>query len=328
MMETSHLTGLSLGRRLVLAGAAGAAVAQPAFPSRPIRLVVPYPAGGGTDIIARLLTEPLRDDLGQPVIVDNRPGAGGNLGAEQVARAAPDGHTLLLTAGALAIAPAVVRALPFDPRRDLTGIALLASVPLLIVVRPESPLASLGDLLALARARGAAVSYGSFGIATPPHLVGERIGQQAGNRMTHIPYRGGAQAMPDILSGALDIAIMDAVSMAPHIASGRLRALAITGTQRSAAFPAVPTLSEAGVPFETVGWHAAFAPAATQVAVAARLNAAFTKALALPRLREAIIAGGSLPVEPPLDAPGWTVRFAADVEAWGQVARAAQIELD
>lgn len=314
-------------RRLFIASAA-TALAQPVFPTRPVRLVVPYPAGGGTDIIARLLTEPLRDDLGQPVVVDNRPGAGGNLGAEQVARSAADGHTLLLTAGALAIAPSVVRGLSFDPRRDLTGIALLASVPLFIVVRPESPLSSIATLLALVRGRGAAVSYGSFGITTPPHLVGERIGQEAGQRMTHVPYRGGAQAMPDILSGALDIAIMDAVSMSPHIASGRLRALAITGAQRSAAFPDVPTLSQAGVPFETVGWHAAFAPAATPAPIAARLNAAMVKALALPRLREAILAGGSLPVEPALDAPGWTARFAADVEAWGQVARSAQIELD
>ena len=316
-------------RALLLATlAAPAARAQAGFPSRPIRLLVPYPAGGGTDIVARLLAEAMRDELGQPLVVENRPGAGGNLGAEAVVRSAPDGHTLLVTAGGLAIAPSVQRALPFDPRRDLAGVALLATVPLLLVVRPDSPLRSVADLLALARARGNAAAYATFGIATPPHLVGERIGQQAGATMTHVPYRGGAQAMPDLLSGALDVAIMDAVSMVPHVAAGRLRALAITGPVRSPALPDLPTLGEAGVPFDAVGWHAAFAPAATPAPVLARLNGAFTRALALPRIREAILAGGSLPIEPPLDAPGWNRRFAADVEAWGAVARAARIEVE
>lgn len=323
-----------LTRRSVLGSAAALAVlppvarARPGFPDRPIRLVVPYPAGGGTDIVARLLADPVREGLGQPLIVDNRAGAGGNLGAEAVARSAPDGHTLLVTAGALAIAPAVQRNLSFDPVRDLTGVALLAVVPLLLVVRPESPLRSVGDLLALARRRGSDVSYATFGVATPPHLVGERVGQQAGTRMTHVPYRGGAQAMPDILSGAVDAAVMDAVSMSPHVVAGRLRALAITGPQRSPAFPDLPTLSEAGVPFEAVGWHAAFAPAATPAPVVARLNAAFAVALALPRVREAIVAGGSLPVDPPLDPAAWTARFRRDVAAWGEVARAARVELE
>ncbi|MBW6399266.1 tripartite tricarboxylate transporter substrate binding protein [Roseomonas sp. HJA6] len=322
-----------LSRRALLAASAvaaspGAASAQPTFPDRPIRVIVPYPAGGGTDIVARLLSDVMRDDLGQPIVVDNRAGAGGSIGAEQVARAAPDGYTLLLTAGGLAIAPSVQRNLPFDPVRDLTGIALLAVVPLLIVVRPESPLRSVGDLLTLARRRGSEMTYATFGIATPPHLVGERIGQAAGVRMTHVPYRGGAQAMPDILSGAVDVAIMDAVSMSPHVNAGRLRAIAITGPQRSAAFADLPTLSEAGVPFEAVGWHAAFAPATTPAPIVARLNGAFTAALARPRIRDVIVAGGSLPIDPALDANAWTARFRRDVTAWGEVARAARIELD
>jgi tripartite-type tricarboxylate transporter receptor subunit TctC len=318
-------------RRQILASslALAAAPAQAQrWPSQPIRIVVPYPAGGGSDIVARILTEPLREELGQPVLVDNRVGAGGLIGSEAVARATPDGHTLLLTAGALAIAPSVMRTLSFSPQRDLTGVALLAIVPLLIVVRPDSPLRSIADLLALIRARGSDVSYASFGIATPPHLVGERIGQEAGRAMTHVPYRGGAQAMPDILSGAIDVALLDAVSMTPHVTAERLRALAITGTQRSSALPGLPTLAEAGVPFEAVGWHGAFAPARTPPEVLARLNAAFVKALALPRVRDAIIAGGSIPIEPPLDAAGWTARFNADVEAWGRVARSARIEVE
>lgn len=317
-------------RQILAAGMAfsAAPAAAQRWPAQPIRIIVPYPAGGGSDIVARILAEPLREELGQPVLVDNRVGAGGLIGSEAVARATPDGHTLLLTAGALAIAPSVIRNLSFSPQRDLTGVALLAVVPLLIVVRPESPLRSIADLLALIRARGSDVSYASFGIATPPHLVGERIGQEAGRAMTHVPYRGGAQAMPDILSGAIDVALLDAVSMTPHVTAGRLRALAITGTQRAAALPGLPTLSEAGVPFEAVGWHGAFAPARTPPEVLTRLNAAFVKALALPRIRDAIIAGGSIPIEPPLDLAGWNARFNADVEAWGRVARAARIEVE
>lgn len=327
-----------IGRRAVFAAAATAFVpsseiwaqggSAAGYPNRPVRLVTPYPAGGGTDIVARLLAEPMREELGQPLIVDNRVGAGGNLGAEQVARSAPDGHTLLITAGALAIAPSVQRNLSFNPKRDLTGVALLATVPLLLVVRPESPLRSVADLLDLIRRRGPDVSFASFGVATPPHLVGERIGAEAGQRMTHVPYRGGAQAMPDILSGQLDVAILDAVSMVPHVAAGRLRAIAITGPTRSPALPSLPTLAEAGVPFEAVGWHGAFAPAATPVPVVERLNAAFVRALALTRVREGIVAGGSLPIEPPLDARAWTARFNADVDAWGAVASAARIELE
>lgn len=333
MPAFTHDAKLRLSRRTLLGAAAATplpfqASAQSDFPSRAIRLLVPYPAGGGSDIVARLVAEPMREELGQPVLVDNRAGAGGNIGAEAVARAAPDGYTVLLTAGALAIAPSVRRNLTFDPVRDLTGVALLAAVPLVIVVRPESPLQSVAGLLDLIRHRGTGVSYGSFGIATPPHLVGERIGQQAGRQMTHVPYRGGAQALPDILSGALDIAILDAVSMSPHILAGRLRALAITGPQRSPSFPELLTLTEAGVPFDPVGWHAAFAPAATPAAIVARLNAAFVKALATPRVREAIVAGGSMPIDPPLDPGAWNARFRRDVAAWGEVARAARIELE
>ncbi|MBR0654546.1 Bug family tripartite tricarboxylate transporter substrate binding protein [Plastoroseomonas arctica] len=320
-------------RTLLAAGLASivpfdAARAQGAYPNRPIRLVTPYPAGGGTDIVARLLGEPMREDLGQPLIVDNRVGAGGNIGSEHVARSAPDGYTLLLTAGALAIAPSVQRNLAYDPRRDLTGVALLATVPLLLVVRPESAIRSVADLLDHIRRRGADVAFASFGIATPPHLVGERIGAEAGRRMTHVPYRGGAQAMPDILSGQIDVAILDAVSITPHVTAGRLRAIAITGPNRSPALPDLPTLAQAGVPFEAVGWHGVFAPAATPPAIIERLNRAFVRAVAVPRVRDGIIAGGSLPIEPPLDAAAWTARFGRDVEAWGAVARASRIELD
>ena len=305
-----------------------AARAQAGFPERPIRLLVAASPGSGGDIVARLVAEPMRDLLGQLVVVDNRPGASGNTGAEAVVRSAADGYTVLLTAGALAISPSVLKHLSFNPVRDLTGVALLATVPVILVVRPDSPLKSLADVLALARARGTGVSYASFGIGTPPHLIGERIGLEAGNRMTHVPYRISSQALPDVLSGALDFAILDAVAMAPHLGSGRLRALALNGTRRAPAFPEVPTLREAGLGFDAVGWHGAFVPAGTPAPIIARLNAAFVQAVAQPRVREAIIAGGSIPTEPPLSAEQWTARFRQEVIAWGEVARAAHVEVE
>ncbi|MBR0671355.1 tripartite tricarboxylate transporter substrate binding protein [Neoroseomonas soli] len=323
-MHRRHL--LALGAT-ALAGA-GTAQAQGTFPTRPIRIIYPYPPGGGGDIVARLVAEKMRSDLGQPVVVDNRPGAGGLIGAEAAARAPKDGYTVLVTAGGLAIAPSVYTRLPFDPVQDLVGVAQLALVPLLVVTRPESPLNSITDLIAQARREPDGVIFASFGNGTPPHLVGESIQQHAGVRMTHAPYRGGAQAMPDLLSGQLTVGIFDVVSMAPHVAAGRLKALAITGPRRAAALPEIPTLSEAGVPFDAVGWHAAFAPAGTPQPMVDRLNAAFVRAANLPEVRAAIVAGGSIPVEPPLTAPEWTAQFRRDVETWGAVARAANVTMD
>ena len=314
-----------LGTALALPGLARA---QGSGAERPLRLLVAASPGSGGDIVARLVAEPMRETLGQLVVVENRPGASGNTGAEAVVRGPADGSTVLLTAGALAISPSVLKHLSFDPVRDLTGVALLAMVPVIVVVRPDSPLRSLGDILALARAKGPGVSYASFGIGTPPHLIGERMGLEAGQRMTHVPYRISAQALPDLLSGTLDFAILDAVAMAPQIGAGRLRALALNGTQRSPALPDLPTLREAGLPFDAVGWHGAFVPAATPPPMIERLNAAFVGALAQPKVRDAIIAGGSIPIQPPLSAAQWTARFRAEVAAWGEVARAAHVEVE
>ena len=322
------LGGTVLGTALGLPGLAAGARAQGGFPNRPIRIIVPWASGGGPDVIGRLIAEPMQKDLGQPILIDNRPGGGSMMGSEMVARAAPDGYTLLLTAGALAVAPSVRRDMSWDPARDLVGVALVAVVPLFVVVRPESPFNSMADLMAAARQRGGTLTYATSGIASPPHLIGERLSVEAGQRMTHVPYRGVAQTMPDLLAGTLDFAILDAVSASPYIATNRLRALAINGTQRSPTFPAVPTLREAGVPFDAVGWHAAFAPAATPEAVVARLNAAFVAALALPQVREGIRAAGSLPVDPPLDFQAWTARFRREIAAWGEVARAANIQIE
>jgi tripartite-type tricarboxylate transporter receptor subunit TctC len=315
--------------RVLVAGllclSAAAATAQ-SFPSKPIRLVVPYPPGGGTDIMARLLAEPLKEDLGQPVIVENRPGAGGALGAAEVARSAPDGHTLLLTAGAFVIAPSVFKHAGYDPVKDFAGVAQIAIVPLLVVTKPDSPLNSIADLLALARKDGDKVSFASFGNSTPAHLVGESINQLGRVQMTHVPYKGGMQALPDILSGQVAVGLLDAVSMTPLVKQGRVKALAVTGPRRLPALADKPTLVEAGISFDGVGWHGAFAPSATPADTLNRLNTAFAKALARPDLRDRIVNGGSVPIEPALTSAQWTAQMRREVTQWAEVVRKAGIK--
>ncbi len=306
---------------------ATAAQAQP-YPNRPIKLVVPFPAGGGTDIVARKLGEHLRQDLGQPVVVDNKPGASGNIGADSVARSAPDGYTLMLTAAPFAIAPAVFKGLSFDPVKDFEPVAQIAIVPLLLVTRADSPIRSVADLIATAKKASAPLSYATFGNGAPPHLVGERIQALGGFKLTHVPYKGGQAALPDILSGLVDVAIMDVVSMTPLIKAGRLRALAITGSSRSPALPDVPTLTQAGIPFDTVGWYAVFAPARLSPATAARLNASINKAMAQPDMQRLLIDGGAIPVAPAPSAAEWRAAFADNVKVWGEVARTSNITMD
>lgn len=298
------------------------------YPNKPIKLVVPFPPGGGTDIVARKMAEHMRVDLGQVVVVENKAGASGNIGADSVARAAPDGYTLMMTAAPFAIAPALYKTLPFDPVKDFTPIALMASVPLLVVTRAESPLKSMADLIAAAKKAPTAISYASFGSGSPPHLVGESIKSLTGIGMTHIPYKGGQAALPDILSGQLDIAIMDIVSMTPLIKAGRLRALAITGTQRTPVLPDVPTLSQAGIPFNTVGWYAVFGPSRMDSAIATRLNQSINKVMARPDMRALVIEGGSLPIEPPLTVAQWDGAFKDSVQVWGKVARESGATID
>ncbi|MBU2285071.1 MAG: tripartite tricarboxylate transporter substrate binding protein [Gammaproteobacteria bacterium] len=307
---------------LAFALALGAAHSQ-TFPTRPIKLVVPFPPGGGTDIVARKMAEHLRETLGQPVIVDNKAGASGNIGAESVARSAPDGYTLMMTAAPFAIAPTLFKSLAFDPVKDFTPVTQLAVVPLLVVTRADSPIKSIADLIAAARKDGDAISYATFGNGSPPHLVGERMKALAGIRMTHIPYKGGQAALPDILSGQIDVAIMDVVSMTPLIKSGRLRALAITGPKRTPVFPDVPTLTQAGIAFDTVGWYAVFGPAGMPQTITQRLNASINKAMTLPDMRTLLLEGGSIPLDQAPTSDQWAASFKDNVRVWGDVARAS-----
>ena len=323
-------TAMPLSRRLlcVLPLLMACAVQAQDYPNKPIRIFVPFPAGGGTDVVARKLAEHLRQDLGQPVVVENKPGASGNIGADQVARSTPDGYTLLVTAAPFAIAPAMFKSLTFDPVKDFTPVAQLATVPLLLVTRTESPLNSVADIVAASRKAPDSLSYASFGNGSPPHLVGESMKLLTGTRMVHVPYKGGQAALPDILSGQIGFAIMDVVSMTPLVKAGRLKALAITGPQRAPSLPEVPALSQAGVPFDTVGWHAMFGPAGMPATVTDRLNAAVAKAMATPDMRALIVNGGSIPVEPATSAAQWGRQFRSDVETWGKVARDSGATID
>jgi tripartite-type tricarboxylate transporter receptor subunit TctC len=251
------------------------ALAQPAdtWPSKPVRLILPFPPGGGTDILGRLIGERLSASLGQPVVIDNRGGAGGNVGAEAAARSAPDGYTLLLAAPTLAISPSLYAKLAYDPLKDLAPISMVATVPNVMVTHPSVPARTLQEFIALAKSRPGELNFGSGGSGTSNHLGGELFNLVAGVKLVHVPYKGVNLAMNDVLAGNVQLVLIGIPAVAPHIKSGRLRALAVLAPQRSAALPEVPTAAEAGLPgFEVTTWYGVLAPAGTARPIIARLN--------------------------------------------------------
>lgn len=305
--------------------APGPAVAQAAktdgaWPSHPIRIVSPWAAGGGTDIVARLVAERMRTELGVPVVVDSRPGAAGNIGSEFAARQPADGYTLLVTSASFAIAPSLYRKLAYDPARDFAPVTKIATAPLLVLVRADSPIRSMADLVALAKRDPKAVNYGSFGNGSPSHLIGESINQLAGIAMTHVAYTGG-NAVNDLIGGALTVAILDALSQTPKVKAGQLRALALNGTQRLPALPDVPTLVESGIAFDTVGWHAMFAPAGTPREIVEKLNQTVNRIIAAPDVQARIHEAGSFPVRPATTPEQWGEMFRRDVQTWADMVR-------
>lgn len=279
-------------RRLLLAALACgmfigvARAAPPGFPSRPITIVVTFAPGGGTDLLARKLAPVLHQALGQPVVVENRPGASGNIGASHVAKAAPDGHTLLMVNSSFAINPGVFGPLDFSPSRDFMAVINVGFVPSALVVPPSSPLRSLGDLLAAARPPAPPALFASCGAGTPQHLAGEMLQLASTARFTQVPYKGCGPALTDVMSGQVGLAIVTASSAAPLLASGRLRALAVTSPQRTAQLPDVPTVAEQGLAgYELDQWHGLLAPVGTPAAVVHKLNRALAQGLADPQLQ-------------------------------------------
>ena len=299
-----------------------------AHPAKPIRLVVPFPAGGTTDILARAVGQKLTEAWGQPVVVDNRPGAGGNIGAELVAKAAPDGYTLLMgTVGTHAINASLYAKMPYDHIKDFAPVILVAGVPNVLVVNPAVPVNSVQELIAYAKANPGRLNFASSGSGTSIHLSGELFKVMAGVQMTHIPYKGSAPALQDLIGGQVQLMFDNLPSALPQIKGGKLRALAVTSAARAAALPDVPTVAEAGLPgFEASSWFGVLAPAGTPVAIIARLNAEIAKWLASPEAREKLAsqganaAGGS-----PED---FAKHIAAETAKWQKVVKESGAKVD
>lgn len=309
----------------LLAGAAGAAFGQADYPSRPVRIIVPSSPGGGTDILSRLLTPRLSERLGQTVVVDNRPGAGSIIGNDVVAKAAPDGYTLLMGISTLAILPAMHKKLPYDAMRDLAPVTQAISAPNILVVHPSLPVKTVKELIAFAQKRPGELNYASAGLGTNPHLSMELFLSMTKLKMVHVAYKGLGPALVDLIAGQVVVATSTMLAGLPHVRSGRLRALGVTGGKRSSVLPALPTVAEAGVPgYEAVQWYGLFAPAKTPREIISKLHGAMTGVLHSPAVKEKFSGDGAEPVG---NTPEEFARFLrSETEKWGKVARMAGIQ--
>ena len=266
------------GLALALCAAAGVANAQ-GFPDKPIRFIVPFPPGGGNDLVARSLAEGMSKDLGQQVVVDNRPGAGTVIGTEAAARSAPDGHTILMGSFAFALQPSMSKNLPYDPIKSFTPIIMLGTYPNIVVVNPDRPYKTMAEFVAYAKANPGKLNYGSFGNGTSPHLSVELLKVLAKLDITHVPYKGAGPAITDLLGGRLDVIFSTVSSAGTYVRSGRLRPLAVTSATRAPAYPDLPTIAESGVTgFEAVAWYGILGPANMPPAIVDRLHASLALA--------------------------------------------------
>ena len=306
---------------LVLSSIVPSAAAQVAYPTKPIRILVGFAPGGGTDIMARIVAPRLSDKLGQPVIVENRPGAGGNLATEAVVKSAPDGYTLLMgTIAALAVNPALYKDLPFDPMIDLTPISMGVSLANVVVVHPAVPVNSLSELIALARQQPGKLAYSSSGNGTAGHLSGALFESMADVRLLHVPYKSGSQAMNDLLGGQVQASFAAAPGAIPQIKAGRIRALAVTTRARSSFLPDVPTVAEAGIKgYESSNWYALAGPAKLPRPIVERLNEAMRDALTDPAVREKLALQGFEPT--PSTPEEFGTFLAAEIVKWAKVVK-------
>jgi tripartite-type tricarboxylate transporter receptor subunit TctC len=301
--------------------------AQPKYPTKPVRLIVPFPAGGGVDIVARTLAPHFTERWGEQVIVDNRPGAGATLGANLAAKSDPDGYTLLLGNTAFAINATLFKRLPYDPIKDFEPISLVATQPSLLVVNPKVPVKSVQELIAYAKAHPGALNYASSGNGTPPHLSAAMFCEMTGIQMTHIPYKGAAPALTDLLGGQVQVMFATIISSMAHVKAGRLRALAVTSAKRSAALPELPTIAEAGVPgFEATAWFMLLAPAKTPQEIVQQVSRAAQAILARPDVRARFAQEGG---EPAGLTPERTAAYLkSEIARWGKVVKDAHIQVE
>ena len=274
--------------------AAGLAFAQN-YPAKPIRVVVPFPPGGPADILSRTIGQSLAETWSQQVVIDNRAGAGGNIGSEIVAKAPPDGYTLLMGfVGTHAINSSLYRDMPFDPVKDFEPVGLVAMVTIILVVHPSIPVKSVRELIALAKARPGELTFGSPGNGTPQHLAGELFNTMAGVKMGHIPYKGAVPALTDLLGGRLSMIFSSMPPALPHVQSGKLRALGVTSAARSPAAPDVPTIAQSGLPgYEVINWYGVLVPAKTATDIVGKLNAEIVRIMNLPAVKERLAAQGA-----------------------------------
>jgi len=304
--------------------AATRALARDDWPARPLRFVVPFPPGGPTDILGRVVAAGLPQRIGQPVVVENRAGASGAIGAAEVARAAPDGTGFLVNASIHTILPHLSANAPYDALADFAPVTNIASVPLILVVSPSLPVRSVPELIAHLRARPGRLSYASSGSAAAPHLAGELFKQMTGTEMTHVPYRGSGPALQDVIAGRVEMMFDSMPSSAALVRAGQLRALAVTTERRIDAFPDLPTVAEAGVPgYAIATWYGIWAPARTPAPIVGRLQAAIAEVLADPATRTRLEPLGAEPVGDPPEAFAAFVR--AEYDRWGRLVREARI---
>ncbi len=326
---TFHLTrrtAMAATLTATMAAAAFGVQAQDAYPSKPIRLVVPFTPGGVTDSSGRLIADFLGKRLGQQVVVDNKPGASGNIGTAQVVAAAPDGYTLLLAFdGTMVINPHVFAKVPFDTLKDFAPVGRIGAATLILVAHPEVPVKSLQDVIALGKTKP--LAYGTSGIGGTPHIAGEMLAQRTGAKLEHVPYKGGGQAMTDVMGGSIPLVYTAVAGAQGHVKSGKLKAIAVSGARRSSSLPDVPTFIESGIAdFVVDSWVGLLAPAGTPAAVVTRLNTELNAVLNDPAVRERLAVLGIDPT------PGTPEQFRQqmqkDLAAYGPIVKAAAIKID
>jgi len=316
----------SLFHAALLAMLAAPAVAQ-SYPEKPVTMVAPFPAGGSVDLVARAVAQQMSEIWKQPVIVSNRPGASGNIGAEQVVRAAPDGYTLLMGTTALSSSPAVYPRLGYDVTRDLAPVSLVVTMTNVLVLHPSIPAKTVKELIALAKARPGTLNSGSAGVGSSNHLALVLFNMMSGANVDHVPYKGAAPAVAAVMGGEVAMTFVPIAAALPPVRAGRLRAIAVTAGRRSAELPNLPTIAEAGVPgYDASGWNALLAPRATPRDIIMKVNAAVTESLNAPKVKEMLTASGA---EAAGTSPDGLARFLqSEIAKWGKVVRAAGIKAD
>lgn len=313
----------------LLVGLSGSIFAAPAdgYPNRPVRFVVPFPPGGANDILARILSQKLSEQLGQQFAVDNRAGASGIVGTELVARATPDGYTILMMPAAFTVQPSLYSKLPYDPLRDFIPVSLVAAIPNILLVNPNVPATSVKELIALAKAKPGQLNFAGAGVGGSVHLAGELFKSMAGINIVHVPYKGGGPALIDLVGGHVHMMFPDALAGLPHVRGGKVKALGVTSSKRIAALPAVPTIAEAALPgYDSAGWYGVQAPAGTPLQIVNTLSAQIAKALRSPDVSEKLSAQAAEPIgNTPKEFAAY---IKSEMQKWAKVVKAAGIKAE